>query len=432
MTGMEPTRAGEDAPEEVDVPLSEPEDGGEGPGTARGDDPGSDHDGDSSEAGGGGETSEAPPSASSPAFYGLFRYKPKHEKVLTKIDLTRYQKRALEEQLEETQTIGSHVTACENHLMLAERAVERTTDDVNSAYQALFAARRELTYLRACAAGEESTPGGPFVHREAKKLLTRAENELSGWTFFLTLNMLTAEGSRQLREDLTIDDVIDVQQIHDEQSLKRIEMADVLERQHGTFMQSAKWSSLGIIVLALVAPYLVSFTSWVSGWRLFGGFGSGAAMSGLFGELSAQYGATLFVAVALFGLLGASLSGLFTLRGVAPSARMPLGSINLETLADARLATGVGSALVLVTVVESGAPGMIFALDIGFSTPAMALLVAFVAGFSERFLVRAMVKVTGEEGLKPDFPSILQYGPRQETADRKGSAASKASESTAD
>lgn len=298
-------------------------------------------------------------------------------------------------------SVGPHVASCYNHLAVAERAtdtgIEDEAEDIPSAYQGLFAARRELIYLRHFATGDDEPTRNPFVRREGMKVVTRARSELYGGPLETIEKLLTADDSSKLKEDLQINDVVEAQQVYDEEALRRVETSDVLERQHRTFMKNAKRSGYAIIGLVIVAPYLVSLLNWLSGLWLFDGFESGAAKFGIFGDLSAQYGATMFVAVALFGLLGASISGLFTLRGVSSASR---STIDLDTLAEARLATGVGSALVVVMLVESGVLELFLTFDVGFSSPTMALVVAFLAGFSERFLLRAMNRVIGEEESK--------------------------------
>jgi hypothetical protein len=367
--------------------------------------------------------------------------KRKAQQLFTKIRITESELDRLEKQIRQygvSADVTPDVDACRNHLEVAQNAIGWTGEqwnperfgyeDVVSAYQALFAAKRELSYLRWYAAKQQQvqegvareptqgSPGAHIVRREATKVLTKAESELSGWALYVILKMLTTDGS-QLREDLEIDSVIEAQQVYDEQALKQIEMIDVLERQYKIFMWGAVVGTAAIVVLALSAPYLTSLASWVSGWGVFRGFPSGLQTLGLFGELSLAYGALFYVAVLLFGLLGASISGLLTLRGVSLSARVPLSTIDLRQLALARLATGVGSAFAVITLVESGLPELIFNVPVRFDTPTMALFVAFVAGFSERLLASAVVKITGQEATETDIPSLLRYEHRAESAE---------------
>jgi hypothetical protein len=77
-------------------------------------------------------------------------------------------------------------------------------------------------------------------------------------------------------------------------------------------------------------------------------------------------------------------------------------------LAWARLYTGVGAALVLVTLVESGLPDLVFSFPVDVSNAPTALLLAFVAGFSERLLTRTMFTVSGEDS-ESDVESLLRY-----------------------
>lgn len=367
--------------------------------------------------------------------------------MYTRIRIAEAELERLEKQVGSVPGSGSgtvpEAEACRDHLDVALESIGITDteeddamvghEDVVSAYRGLFAARRELIYLRYYAAkgrekqreqpGERQPadgrpePGsvGSLVQREATKVLTRAENELSGWPLFVILRMLTEDGS-QLRSDLDIDTVVDAQAVHDEQALKRIETVDILERQHRTFMWGTVLSSAGIVLLAAVIPHLPSIVSAVlfslgaDGVAAAVGTGAGTTTTpGFFGGLLADFGTTGIVAVALFGLLGASISGLFTFRGVSSSSRLSLGTFDLKTLAYARLAIGVGSALALVMIVESGVmEGVLFGPD-AFSQPAKVLMIAFVAGFSERLLTRALAKVSGDEESKSDIPSMLRY-----------------------
>ncbi|WP_142856591.1 TolC family protein [Salinigranum halophilum] len=351
---------------------------------------------------------------------------PRIRQLKTKIDISKLELERLDKQIREgradTRALPD-VEACRSHLDVAYRSIgasEEPTEEISggedivSAYQALFAAKRELLHLRWFAFVEPSTSSNAgegvkssqdFVRQEATKLLTRAENELSGWAFYVIVRMLTADGS-QLREHLEISTVIEARQVYDEQTLRQIELADILERQYSLFMNAAGASALAVVALAVVSPYLASLVSWLSGW--FVGFASGNELLGLFGGLTLQYGPVFYVAVALFGLLGASISGLLTLRGTAPSARVPVVTIDLRMLAWARLYTGVGAALVLVTLVESGLPDLVFSFPVDVSNAPTALLLAFVAGFSERLLTRTMFTVSGEDS-ESDVESLLRY-----------------------
>jgi hypothetical protein len=332
--------------------------------------------------------------------------------------------------------------ACYGYLMTAMEAIgliwrERSqrwewdagmvgNEDVVSAYHCLYAARRELIRLRYRAAtaqagpgefeSEEERPASPserVVYTEATKVWTKAENELSGGPLDTVRRLLT-DGST-VAEGLGIGTVIEARHVYDEQVLEKMETDSVLERQNGIFLMWAVYSTLGALLLAVTAPYLASFVRWVSGWGFFAGFGSGGQTLQVFGPSSAAYGATFLVAVALFGLLGASISGMLTLRGVSTSTTRSLRSIDIDRLAYARLAVGVGMALGLVILVESGIPAGIFAVDVEFTEPAQALVVAFLGGFSERLLPKALGRLTGQKEAEAAVPAMLRSTEKRST-----------------
>jgi len=86
-----------------------------------------------------------------------------------------------------------------------------------------------------------------------------------------------------------------------------------------------------------------------------------------------------------FGLMGASFSALTSLTGQASGQTIP-EQVFTYRITLARQAVGVLSALVVVVLLASGF------LQIGqlSKTPALVLLAAFAAGFSERLVVRAL------------------------------------------
>jgi hypothetical protein len=372
----------------------------------------------------------------------------------TKIAITALELERLETQLEGHSSVGPNLEACESHLEIADialhgpaasavdaRTVRNTAatsqemamaatyayarpEDVVAASQALFAAKRELIYLNYFAAkhlGDDAVPSRDgtlpeerVIEQEATKLLIRAENELSGWPLYAIANLLTEDGST-VRVDLDINAVIQARQMYDEQALKQIELVDILEGQNKVFRDGSLVAIVSVVALGLVVPYLNSFTTWLSGW--FGGFEPGTAMLGLFGPFAMEFGPIFYVTVAMFGLLGASVSGMFSLRGVSPTARSS-APIDLENLAKARLLIGVGAAVALVTLVESGLPELVLAFPVEFTSAPMVLVVAFAAGWSERLLLRAMDKLVGDKTEPTDVQSLFRFrsGPAVEQA----------------
>ena len=95
------------------------------------------------------------------------------------------------------------------------------------------------------------------------------------------------------------------------------------------------------------------------------------------------------VSVALFGLMGASLSGIFSLASGSIGVRIPERLLN-SWISVSRLVTGAVAALVVYNFLISGL------LQVGDETTSgLILAVSFAAGFSERLVVRAVETVTG-------------------------------------
>lgn len=97
----------------------------------------------------------------------------------------------------------------------------------------------------------------------------------------------------------------------------------------------------------------------------------------------------LVVTVALFGVMGASLSGIYSLASGSIGVRIPERLVN-SWISIARLVAGAVAALVVYNFLISGL------LQVGDKTSSgLILAVSFAAGFSERLVVRAVERVTG-------------------------------------
>lgn len=107
-------------------------------------------------------------------------------------------------------------------------------------------------------------------------------------------------------------------------------------------------------------------------------------------EVSAfQMIAPLFLAIPIFGALGASVSGLLTLSKTLERAAIPERVGNLR-LSLARVVVGTVGAMVVFVFLLSGAINI---LNLTYSG---VLAVSFVSGFSERLLLRAVQSVGGD------------------------------------
>lgn len=95
--------------------------------------------------------------------------------------------------------------------------------------------------------------------------------------------------------------------------------------------------------------------------------------------------------VVLFGGLGAAVSSLMTLSRVLKDTNIPeqVGSL---TVAMARVVVGMTSALILYVFVLAEI------LQVFLPTPEALLAIAFVAGFTERLLVKAVETIANDDG----------------------------------
>jgi 8-oxo-dGTP pyrophosphatase MutT (NUDIX family) len=94
----------------------------------------------------------------------------------------------------------------------------------------------------------------------------------------------------------------------------------------------------------------------------------------------------LVVSAMLFGIMGASVSGIFSLAKGSDAARTPDQLVSFW-ITLARLAVGAMAALVAYAFLASGL------LQIGSPAPGLMLAVAFAAGFSERLVISAVETV---------------------------------------
>jgi hypothetical protein len=94
----------------------------------------------------------------------------------------------------------------------------------------------------------------------------------------------------------------------------------------------------------------------------------------------------------LFGVLGASVSGLLSLTDVLGAARVP-ERVGSNWLTVGRMVTGAAAALTLVVFLVAGILEQVIRIDSNLNT---MFAVAFLGGFSERLLLRAVEAVVGE------------------------------------
>ena len=106
-----------------------------------------------------------------------------------------------------------------------------------------------------------------------------------------------------------------------------------------------------------------------------------------------------FVGVALFGLLGGTVSAMLQASDAGQSSRIPETTAAIR-VTFMRVCMGAASALIVYVFLKSELPGVLNQeLTKGMKTlePFTAYSIAFVAGFSERLVLRAVEHVGGKE-----------------------------------
>jgi hypothetical protein len=159
--------------------------------------------------------------------------------------------------------------------------------------------------------------------------------------------------------------------------------AEILDARHGNAHRRVALVRKQVLALALVE---------------FVGVGGVLALATLWrSPFAATPGsAVLLVAVALFGLMGASAGRLISLVGAPSPEKLPVLAMNWW-MTVGRTLMGAAAALALYAFLHSGllAVGGVDVTNQAFQ--ALVLAVAFAAGFSERLLERAVAAVGGTD-----------------------------------
>ena len=133
-------------------------------------------------------------------------------------------------------------------------------------------------------------------------------------------------------------------------------------------------------------------------WRLVGVAGLAVGLilllAGVGGSIPGEVSVTslrMLSVVVLFGVLGASVSGILSLAHGGVDGRLSQ-QVLASWVTYARLVIGAASALVMLAFLTSGLATLV--LQNVVLTPGSVLFVAFASGFSERLLVRAIEPVS--------------------------------------
>lgn len=303
-----------------------------------------------------------------------------------------------------------HLSAAYTHNLVASWGFQEGSKGIPVIQRGISAAKRELRLLQyQLYSGADQQA---FLNSEASRLVNRSQNELnpSSWQYRLILDLLTTDDDTKIKDELTISQVTQAWEIMDDTVIHRAETYAKLGRQFRVFLGGSIFSILALFVFYLTLPALAPLSEWMQ--SIFStrfGIAPDFSAWGALGPLSASYGPGIYIAVILLALLGASISGLFSLRGLSPEATFPSETLALETLAYARMVLGVAAGLIVFIFLDSGV--LTLSADVG--TAGAVLLLAFLAGFSERLLSKAINSSLGDaESNIPEDPYLKQAGGR--------------------
>lgn len=217
------------------------------------------------------------------------------------------------------------------------------------------AKRMELVALRDIS--ETSFPARATVlYREAVDVLDRRELET-------VEDLLLADGE--------IDPDVTLARMYEASKVLQDHYVDLYLRIETFREQLWQFIVIGTLTIGLIVRY-----AWVSG-PLFGGTSGGG-------------GDALLIPVVLFGVLGASVSGLLSLDETSAEVQRE-GQPLSRWLSLARVVLGGAAAIALFAFLQSGL------LQLGPLTAGLVLAVSFVAEFTERLLMRAVAALVGDE-----------------------------------
>jgi 8-oxo-dGTP diphosphatase len=203
--------------------------------------------------------------------------------------------------------------------------------------------------------------GRDALHARARSIAHEAEDKLDSWRAAAVADHLGP--ADEPKDDVTADAVYEAALVLHAHFNNQYYKLGVLKRQSSILALVAFLTTLLFLVLyGLAGPF----------------FGPDVAMTG----------GPFVLAVALFGVVGASVSGFLALARAGTRERIPT-QIASSWMALARPTIGAAAALVLFAFLQSGL------LQVGEPTPGLALVVAFAAGSSERLLDRAVRSVEG-------------------------------------
>lgn len=245
----------------------------------------------------------------------------------------------------------SNLLWAEEARVLLDRVEQALGDrEIELGWRCLNAAQRMELFGLA-----ELRPGDLQV--KAQIVLCEATAKLSSWRKQAVEALLSKEG--QLNPDVNVTQVFYASQILHEHFDNVYQKLRAIRQQLTTL---AFIALSAVIIWAILAPPLVGKAQMDD--------------------------PELVISVVLFGAMGASISGIFSLAKGSSGVRIPDQLVNWW-ITLARIAVGAVAALAVYTFLVSGL------LQVGKITPGLILAVSFASGFSERLVLRAVETVTG-------------------------------------
>jgi 8-oxo-dGTP pyrophosphatase MutT (NUDIX family) len=271
-------------------------------------------------------------------------------------------------------TDSSWASAAEDLLDNVRQALD--DGDIDLGWQCFSAAQRMELF------GLEQLEDGRLEAR-AQAVLHEADAKLGSWRKRTVQDVLADQNKR----DVTAGTVYHASQILHEHHSNVYRRLDIIGRQFRILVMVAVLAAVGWLVLA---PHLDESASEADSPE--SPASEAPAGSQSIPALEVQLDdRALLVSVALFGIMGASMSGILSLARATAGTRIPEQLLN-SWFTLTRPVVGAVAALAIHAFLLSGL------LVFGEETLGLVLAVSFAAGFSERLVVRAAESVAGGSG----------------------------------
>lgn len=254
--------------------------------------------------------------------------------------------------------------------------------DVDLGWQCLNAAQRmELFGLKQVEDGR--------LEAKARAVLHEADAKLGSWRKKTVLRILADQDKRELslKDPVTADEVYYASQLLHEHHNNVYRRLGIIGRQFRILVIVAVLAASGWLLLA---PCLVENAHEMASPEDSASEAQAGTQPIPAPELPLDDRA-LLASVALFGILGASMSGILSLASATAETRIPDLLLN-SWFTSSRLVVGAIAALAIHVFLLSGL------LAFGERNLALILAVSFAAGFSERLVVRAAETVSAGPG----------------------------------